>query len=124
MLRAAPTRKRWMRTKVLGTATAAVLAIALAALPASAVTRNVEISDDVFTPSSLSARVGDTVHWFRAAGSDGDHNVREEDNATPIFRSGIRPTVPSTSPGSSPQAPSTTSARYTDPTWTGSSAFR
>jgi plastocyanin len=88
MLRAVPGKKRLTRSRFFAMASAAVLVTVLAGMPASAVTRTVEIDDDSFGPGTMSARVGDTVHWTRASGSNGDHNVAEDDNSTPLFRSG------------------------------------
>jgi plastocyanin len=39
----------------------------------------VAVSDDDFTPAQASTAVGGDVHWSRAPGSDGEHNVRQDD---------------------------------------------
>lgn len=68
-----------------GAAIASVVAVAVIASAASAATTEVKVADDEFISPSVTTSVGSSVHWSRAAGSDDDHNVRQ--NAG-IFTSG------------------------------------
>lgn len=63
-----------------------VVALGVAMLlvgPAGAQTAEVEITENLFTPDDVTVRVGDAVHWSRARGSNGVHNVQEDSR---IFR--------------------------------------
>nr|MBA2599568.1 hypothetical protein [Actinomycetota bacterium] len=43
----------------------------------AAATVEVKVDDDEFISRTVSTSVGSSVHWSRAAGSDGDHNIRQ-----------------------------------------------
>jgi plastocyanin len=60
----------------------AAVAVAGAAVPAYAASRTVRVDDNVFRPSSLSAKKGDTIR-FRFVGN-AQHNVRRASG--PSFR--------------------------------------
>ena len=60
----------------------AAVAVAGAAVPAFAATRTVRVDDNVFSPTSLSAKRGDTIR-FRWVG-DAPHNVKR--TSGPSFR--------------------------------------
>jgi len=63
---------------VTGLAAGAVAVGLLASSSVAAATRNVDVSDNkVFSPSSVTAAVGDSVHWA-ASGVD-DHSVTQND---------------------------------------------
>jgi plastocyanin len=47
--------------------------------------KEVQVGDDFFSPGDVSVAVGGQVHWSRATGSDGDHNVNQDEG---LFRSG------------------------------------
>ena len=51
----------------------------------AAATVEVKVHDDEFIARSVSTSVGSSVHWSRAAGSDGDHNISQNNG---IFTSG------------------------------------
>ena len=51
-----------MHTKLIAGLSAAAL-LAAAAVPALAATRTVSVDDNVFRPTSLTVRTGDTVRW-------------------------------------------------------------
>jgi plastocyanin len=53
--------------------------------PVGAAPIEVAVDDNLFTPSAVSVAVGGTVHWSRAAGSNGPHNVHQDAG---LFRSG------------------------------------
>lgn len=46
--------------------------------PASGGTAEIAVHDNYFSPTSRRVVVGGSVHWFRAGGSNGFHNVRED----------------------------------------------
>lgn len=72
----------------------AALAIAVALLtPASARGADwaVAVDDNEYRPDVARPGVGDSVHWFRASGSDNQHNVEEDSR---LFRSGGLTTGP------------------------------
>jgi plastocyanin len=48
------------------------------AVPASAGTTEIAIHDNYFSPDTRRVDVGGSVRWFRAADSNGFHNVRED----------------------------------------------
>jgi plastocyanin len=52
--------------------------LGLAVLPAEAADQSVSVSSDVFTPSSVTVSVGDTVTWTNTGGR---HNVHFEDES-------------------------------------------
>jgi plastocyanin len=68
------TRFRFDRAVALALAAAVVLT----ATPAGAAVE-VGVVDDNFNPSQVTSPVGGEVHWSRQAGSDGDHNIRQDD---------------------------------------------
>lgn len=51
----------------------------------AAATVEVKVDDDEFISRTVNSPVGSSVHWSRAAGSDGDHNIRQNNG---IFTSG------------------------------------
>ncbi|CAN5534026.1 hypothetical protein BH18ACT16_BH18ACT16_14790 [soil metagenome] len=59
--------------------------VGLAPAPLGAATKGIKVKDNFFKPANVGARVGDFVHWTRAADSFGDHNVHGEKN---LFLSG------------------------------------
>ncbi|MGH2682252.1 MAG: hypothetical protein ACRDIX_03345 [Actinomycetota bacterium] len=59
--------------------------------PAGAVTKEVTIGDNFFTPDAAGITVGDSVHWTRGVGSINSHNVHEEGG---LFHSGPTTTGP------------------------------
>ena len=66
---------------------AVVLAVlvCLAPTPLGADTKGIKVKDNLFKPSNVRLKVGDSVRWTRAADSFGTHNVRGEKN---LFLSG------------------------------------
>ena len=65
----------------------AVALTTVLALPglSRAATTEVAVDDDFFSPGVATIALGDSVHWSRAGGSNGNHNVAE---VSGIFRSG------------------------------------
>ena len=59
--------------------------VGLAPAPLGAATKGIKVKDNLFTPSTVGVKVGDSVRWTRAADSFGTHNVHGESN---LFLSG------------------------------------
>ena len=71
----------------------AAVALALPAVVGAA-PRQIDVSDDFFSPQRPPARnfqAGPSFRWSRAGGSSGDHNIRQDDR---LFRSGDPTTGP------------------------------
>ena len=62
-----------------------VVGAALMGGSAAAATKEVKLFEVSFDPATTSGRVGDSVHWSRAAGAEGEHNVHQ---SVGIFHSG------------------------------------
>ncbi|CAN5579868.1 hypothetical protein BH20ACT21_BH20ACT21_19510 [soil metagenome] len=62
-----------------------VIFVGLAPAPLGAATKGIKVKDNFFKPANVAVRVGDSVHWTRAADSFGNHNIHGERN---LFLSG------------------------------------
>ena len=62
-----------------------IVALVVTCAPATAATKDVAVDDNVFRPATVGIVVDDQVHWTRANGAFGDHNVQGEKN---LFSSG------------------------------------
>jgi plastocyanin len=80
-----------VRRSLIISATAVALALPAAA---GAAPREIDIGDNFFSPKKPPARnfrAGPSFRWSRAGGSNGDHNIRQDDR---LFRSGDPTTGP------------------------------